>query len=84
MKEIQKIRYRNSSKEVVYLTLEPWGEEYLIDIDNDIDIIATSDTKDGFFEIESLENRLIIYGWSGCIIKIYKNGKLMQQVQRCM
>lgn len=70
----QKIVYGNSTIKDIRLVVEPWGREFILEPNSNVDIIIEGNTMLGCLEIESNEEGLIIYGWAGSIISIYQNG----------
>ncbi|ESK55263.1 hypothetical protein [Acinetobacter tjernbergiae] len=70
----QKIIYGNSTIKDIRLVVEPWGREFILEPNSNVDIIIEGNIMLGCLEIESNEEGLIIYGWAGSIISIYQNG----------
>ncbi|MBE2166659.1 hypothetical protein IIQ43_19265 [Acinetobacter oleivorans] len=73
----QKIIYKNSSNNKIKLVLEPWGEEYSVESNSEVEIIIEGDLEKGYLIIESDNDSLIIYGWQGSLIQIFKDGELI-------
>ena len=73
----QKIIYKNSKNEKIKLILEPWAEEYNIKSNSEVEIIVEGDIEKGYLMIESEIDRVVIYGWQGNLIQVFKNGKLI-------
>lgn len=73
----QKIIYKNSKNEKIKLILEPWAEEYNIESNSEVEIIVEGDIEKGYLMIESEIDRVVIYGWQGSLIQVFKNGKLI-------
>ncbi|MEJ5139067.1 MULTISPECIES: hypothetical protein [Acinetobacter] len=77
MKIKQKFLYKNSSSNKIKLVLEPWAEEFEVKPDSEVEIIIEGDLTKGYLMIESDNNSLIIYGWQGSLIQLYKDGELI-------
>lgn len=60
-----KITYANSSPRPLRLVLEPWAEEHLIQPGLSVEVVGTGGEAGSYFELEQLDDRLIIYGWPG-------------------
>lgn len=73
----QKLIYKNSKNEKIKLILEPWAEEYNIESNSEVEIIVEGDIEKGYLMIESEIGRVVIYGWQGSLIQVFKNGKLI-------
>jgi hypothetical protein len=65
-----KFIYRNSSPSALLLVLEPWAEEYLLAPDASVEVVGRGGAAGSFFELEQLDDRLIIYAWPGSIASV--------------
>jgi hypothetical protein len=54
--------------------LEPWAEEYWIEPDDLVKIEARGGTPDGHFELERTIEGLIVHGWEGTMISVFRDG----------
>jgi hypothetical protein len=70
-----KITYTNRTRHRLRIILEPWAEEYWIEPNDPIDIVARNGNSRGHLEIEQIDAGLIIYGWEGLVVSIIRNGK---------
>lgn len=77
MKIKQKFLYKNSSSNKIKLVLEPWAEEFEVKPDSEVEIIIEGDLTKGYLMLKSDNNSLIIYGWQGSLIQLYKDGELI-------
>lgn len=57
--------YTNSSPIPLRLVLEPWAEEYVIQPNSSAEVMGKGGEIGSYFELEQLDDRLIIYGWTG-------------------
>jgi hypothetical protein len=62
-------RIRNNSKTDLELHLEPWGEQYSMPIGATFKVEADG-PEDDVLEIEYVEGRIIVYGWSGSVVTV--------------
>lgn len=69
-----KISVTNSTPKPLLLILEPWAEEFSIAPGTSVDVLGSGGSGGGFFEVEYIENGLIVYGWAGSIVSVMKNG----------
>ncbi len=69
-----KISVINSTMKPLLLILEPWAEEFCIAPGAAVDVLGSGGSEEGFFEVESIENGMIVYGWEGSIVSVMKNG----------
>lgn len=68
--------HNNYTSEKKLLVVEPWCEEYWIDPGTSVEVIGTGGKADNaFFEIDYLDNGIIVYGWTGSIVYVLKDGK---------
>jgi hypothetical protein len=70
-----KITYTNRTRRKLRIILEPWAEEYGVEPNSPIDIVAHNGTSRGHLEIEQTDEGLIVYGWEGSIVSIVCDGK---------
>lgn len=70
-----KIRFTNRSMNEVLLVLEPWAEEYRMQPNASVEIVATTGAElDGYFEIEWNHRGMVVHGWGGCVLTVMSNG----------
>lgn len=70
MEYICKFVYRNSSHKALLLVLEPWAEEHLLASGECVEVVGRGGAENSAFELEQLDDRLIIYAWPGSIADI--------------
>jgi hypothetical protein len=75
MNAVGKITYTNRTGHRLRIILEPWAEEYWIEPDDPIDIVARSGKSAGHIEVEQTDEGLIIYGWEESVVSIFRAGK---------
>ena len=63
----------NSSDTVTLLHLEPWGEQIEMPLNATFSIHAEAEEA-GAFEIEHLEQEIIVWAWSTAIVKVFWEG----------
>jgi hypothetical protein len=63
------IRITNSSRENMMLHLEPWGEQYTMSVGATFKVEAEGPDGD-ILELEFADGRLVVWGWSGSVVKI--------------
>lgn len=68
------ILLNNSSEKEIVLHIEPWGEQIPMPVGCKLRIVAES-TEAGEFEVEYLENSIMVWGWTGSTYKIYGDGQ---------
>ncbi len=54
------IRFRNSNDEPIFLQVDPWASVYLLRKDEEIQIVAESETASPSFHIEEHKNTRIL------------------------
>ena len=72
----QKLIYK-TRKTKNQINTEPWAEEYNIESNSEVEIIVEGDIEKGYLMIESEIDRVVIYGWQGSLIQVFKNDKLI-------
>ena len=75
MTYICRFTYTNSSLNPLRLVLEPWAEEYVIQPNSSAEVIGEGGEAGSYFELEQLDDRLIIYAWIGCVAYITLRGE---------
>lgn len=65
---------KNGTKKTILLIVEPWAEEYLLEPGQSVEVIGEGGGADGVFEVEYFDGGLIVYGWEGSVLSIFKNG----------
>jgi len=74
MKFKQTISYQNTSDCRTLLIVEPWAEQYLIEPGGKVDIIGEGGEPSSGFEIKHTNDELIIFGWTGSVVRVWRNG----------
>ena len=74
MKFKQVIRYQNTSDRKSLLIIEPWAEQYSIESGDRVDIVGEGGDLTSGFEVEHAVSELIVYGWVGSVVKVWRNG----------
>ncbi|MCS4295493.1 hypothetical protein M2375_003736 [Comamonas sp. BIGb0152] len=70
MKYVCNFIYTNSSPDAVLLVLEPWGEEVLLASGGSAEVIGEGGLAGSAFELEQLDDRLIVYAWPDSVASI--------------
>jgi hypothetical protein len=60
------------------LVIEPWGELYLIDAGDSVEVVAWSSEPGLTFEVHQDVGRLKVF-WSGESVEIFRDGQLVEQ-----
>lgn len=60
-----KFIFTNSSPDPLLLVLEPWAEERMIRPNSSVEVMGEGGEAGSYFELEQLDDRLIVYGWAG-------------------
>jgi hypothetical protein len=68
------LRLNNNLTDRLAVIVEPWCEHYSLPASSTFDVIAKG-PEDAFLEIDCELSRLTIYGWSGSVITVFKDGK---------
>lgn len=74
MKFKQVISYKNASDQKSLLIIEPWAEQYSIEPGDKVDIAGEGGDSSSGFDIQHAGDMLVIFGWVGSIIKVWRNG----------
>ncbi len=78
MDVIQKLNCINGASERMLLIIEPWAEEYWIEPGMSVEVVGLGGNIDGYFEAERFDQGMIIYGWEGCVVSVFKDGKVIE------
>lgn len=70
-----KISCANGTSGMMLLIVEPWADEYRISPGVSVDIVGMGGMKDGAFEVEYFDKGIIFYGWAGCSVSVFIDGK---------
>lgn len=73
---VQHLRVQNSHLQPVTISLEPWGEELMISPNATYEISASGPEGD-CLHVDFTPARISVYGWSGSVISVYHNGKML-------
>jgi hypothetical protein len=68
------LRFFNSKKRKLSFGLEPWGESYTFDADEEVQVIATGPAS-GVPEIVLEDEGVTIWCWPGSTAQLFKNGQ---------
>jgi hypothetical protein len=66
-------RLRNSRKSRLNVYLEPWREVHVLEPSKDLQVVARGPagaTPNNMLEIESKDNGIVLWGWSGSNLTI--------------
>jgi hypothetical protein len=66
-------RLTNATAAPVKLVLEPWGDEFPLAGRASVDVLATGPST-GFLEVTFAHDRIVAYGWSGSIVRVFQEG----------
>jgi len=70
MKFESSIALTNSTGKEIVLHLEPWGEQFVMSPAITFSITAKAE-QPGSFEIEHLENEIIVWTWPTAIVEVF-------------
>lgn len=73
MTVVTRLLLRNKSASAVRLHLEPWGEQYEFESHATVDVVAYG-REGGVLEIETSDQAITVYGWTGSQVEFHKNG----------
>jgi hypothetical protein len=76
MSRTVKINISNSLNKPLILSLEPWGEDYTLGIDEKVEIIAQDCSEDFYFHIVPHNDFMAVYaeGSGNDYPRVYSNG----------
>jgi hypothetical protein len=74
MKFESSILVTNSSDRPLIFHLEPWGEQIEMQSGATFSLLAEAEVE-GAFEIEHLEDEIIVWGWSTAVVKVFCAGE---------
>ncbi len=78
MNFVQKMICMNGASEKMLLIIEPWAEEYWIEPGMSVEVIGCGGAVGGYFEVERLDQGMIIYGWEGSVVSVIKDGNVIE------
>lgn len=64
---------KNSRGIPLTLHLEPWGDQIELPPDVALDVVAKA-SNEGAFEINLGDDHIAVWGWTGSILSVYKDG----------
>ena len=67
------ISVTNSANRSVILYLEPWGDQFEMLPATTLCLIARA-VQPGSFEIEHLEDEIIVWAWTGSVVSVFSEG----------
>ena len=70
-----RIVLKNCTKKEVSLVLEPWGEEYPMELEKDYLVIGRGPQVGRGLTIEYLDDAIVITGWTGSVIQVFTEGR---------
>ena len=75
---MNKITFTNRSTKTKRLIIEPWAEEYLIDPDVSVEIIATGKST-ASVEIDYADRGIVVHGWTDGSLTVMLDGIELEQ-----
>ncbi len=66
-----KFTYTNSLDKPLLVVLEPWAEEHWLAPKATMEIVGEGGDTHAFFELEQLDDRLVIYAWPESIATVH-------------
>ena len=72
----QSLHVWNSTPRPLSLFLEPWGEAYTVPPESGVDIVGEGPTE-GRFEVSIQEHGIAVYGWTGSVAHVLKDGEVL-------
>ena len=66
------IAVTNSTATEIVLHLEPWGDQFVMPAATTLSLRATAE-QTGSFEIEHLENEIIVWAWPSASVKVFND-----------
>src|ERR1044072_5591982 len=64
------IEVTNSTPTEIILHLEPWGDQFVMPAATTLSLRATAE-QSGSFEIDHLENEIIVWAWPSASVKVF-------------
>lgn len=74
----QTLVYANETATIAELILEPWGELYLINPGDKVQIVGTGGDLGSAFEIHQTPTGITVFGWVGSVVSVLREGTVMQ------
>ena len=68
------LRVINAKEHNVTFQLEPWGDVYPM-APKDEFVVHFVSAEFAEPEVEMTEDAIVVYGWTGCLVRVTKNGK---------
>jgi hypothetical protein len=76
----QKIIYVNTGTVDVILSLEPWVDRYRIQPKQLVEIVVENADLTKVLELNQSQDRFIVYGYAGCVLKVLMDGREMTPI----
>ena len=70
------ISISNESNGPLTFHLEPWGEQFSMPARSTFQVKAEA-TEQGEMEIQYEERAILVWGWTGSILTVFSNGKVL-------
>lgn len=67
-------RIRNGQSGRITLVLEPWGREYEMLPEEELEVRETGSASDQLLEVEVQASRVLVHGRVGTILRVTQNG----------
>ncbi|MBI2761422.1 MAG: hypothetical protein HYX51_08365 [Chloroflexi bacterium] len=77
----QSLHVWNSTPRPLSLFLEPWGEAYTLDPESGVDVVGEGPAE-GRFEVSIQERGIAVYGWTGSVAHVLKDGEVLAPFAR--
>jgi len=72
---LQRFAYINSTETSLWLTVEPWADQYIIKPGVRVNVVVRGDSADEYLEVEQHPGGVTIHGYAGCVISLSSNGQ---------
>lgn len=76
MREVSesKINCTNGTSRLMLLIIEPWAEQYWLTPGMSVDVVAVGGVGKGAFEVEYVDEGMIVYAWEGSVVSVLIDG----------
>jgi len=68
------VRLHNNGADHLAVLVEPWCEQYSLPPAASFDLVAKGPER-ALLEIDSRPTEMTIYGWTGSVVRVFKDGK---------
>jgi hypothetical protein len=72
----QSLVLQNGTGAAIQLILEPWAEEWTIEVGQSLILVGEGPPDAAQFIVQMVDpTTVVVHGWSGCIVTLFRDGE---------